>query len=129
MTDGAPKFQTKPIKALGLRHTVASAGYSWSGFKRLLGETAFRQELIALFVLLVLFAGWGVPVESYGRQITLALVLFAVEALNTAIEVLVDRISPDYAEFAGHAKDLGSFAVFCLLAANLIHAVSALWAA
>lgn len=129
MTDEAPKFQTKPVKAIGLRHTVASAGYSFLGLKRLFGETAFRQELIALFVLLVLFAGCGVPIGSYATQITLALVLFAVEALNTAIEVLVDRISPDYAEFAGHAKDLGSFAVFCLLAANLVHAVAALWTA
>ena len=129
MTDDAPKFQTKPGKALGLRHTVASAGYSFLGFKRLLGETAFRQELIALVVLLVLFAGRGVAIGSYATQITLALVLFAVEALNTAIEVLVDRISPDYAEFAGHAKDLGSFAVFCLLAANLVHAVAVLWTA
>ena len=85
--------------------------------------------LLPLLVLLVLFAGRGVEIGSYATQITLALVLFAVEALNTAIEVLVDRISPDYAEFAGHAKDLGSFAVFCLLAANLVHAVAVLWTA
>ncbi len=30
----------------------------------------------------------------------------------------VDRVSPEFSSFAKHAKDLGSFAVFCLLVAN-----------
>ncbi|NCU20091.1 diacylglycerol kinase, partial [Candidatus Falkowbacteria bacterium] len=44
-----------------------------------------------------------------------------VEALNTAIECLVDQLSPDWAEFARDAKDLGSVAVACVIAA------AALW--
>jgi diacylglycerol kinase (ATP) len=44
----------------------------------------------------------------------LALVL-AVEALNTAIEVLTDHISPEWSQMAKDAKDLGSLAVGLLL--------------
>ncbi len=49
----------------------------------------------------------------------LLLVLAATEALNTAVELIVDRVSPEFSAFAGQAKDLGSFAVFCLLLVNL----------
>jgi diacylglycerol kinase (ATP) len=37
--------------------------------------------------------------------------VFAAEAFNTAIELLVDRISPDYDETAGKIKDLAAAAV------------------
>ena len=42
----------------------------------------------------------------------------ATEALNTAIEEIVDRVSPEISEMGKHSKDLGSFAVFCLITAN-----------
>ena len=42
-----------------------------------------------------------------------ALLVLATEALNTALEELVDHLSPDWSAFAKHAKDLGSFAVMC----------------
>ena len=44
--------------------------------------------------------------------------LIAVEALNTAIEVIIDRISPEWSEAARQAKDLGSLAVMCMLIAH-----------
>lgn len=119
----------KPLPQNGLQHFLAAAGYSFAGFRRLLGEAAFRQEIGACLVVVALFAAVGAPAWSYAVQAVLFLILVAVEALNTAVEVLVDRISPEYAEFARHAKDLGSFAVFCLLAANAIHAVVVLWTA
>lgn len=36
--------------------------------------------------------------------------VMAVEALNTAVEVLTDRISPEWSTMARDAKDLGSLA-------------------
>ncbi len=49
----------------------------------------------------------------------LFLLLVAAEALNTAIEVVVDHLAPGWAEFARDAKDLGSLAVLCLILANV----------
>ena len=43
-----------------------------------------------------------------------ALVL-AVEALNTAVEELTDRLSPEWSCMARDAKDLGSLAVGLML--------------
>ena len=45
----------------------------------------------------------------------LFLLMMAFEAINTAIEEIVDRVSPEISQMGKHAKDLGSFAVFCLI--------------
>jgi len=45
---------------------------------------------------------------------SLILVLSA-ELLNSAIEAVVDKASPEFHELAGRAKDMGSAAVFLLM--------------
>ena len=45
----------------------------------------------------------------------LVLLLVAFEALNTAIECIVDHLAPQWQEFARDAKDLGSLATMCML--------------
>jgi diacylglycerol kinase (ATP) len=108
----------KPEPVSGLKHVFAATKYSIGGFKRLWGEAAFRQEaLLSVLVLVGLFV-LGAGLQSILIATILILLLIAVEALNTAIECLVDRMSPEWAEFARDAKDLGSLAVMCLLLAN-----------
>lgn len=107
----------KPARAAGLARIVAAAGYSVGGARRLWREAAFRQEILAGGVILVLFAIKGAsPIAAVGFLV-LALMVLATEALNTAIEEVVDHLAPSWAEFAKHAKDLGSFAVMCQLVA------------
>ncbi|WJH40178.1 diacylglycerol kinase [Aliirhizobium terrae] len=110
-------------KASGVRRIIAATRYSLQGLVRLWQEEAFRHEVIAFVVGLVLFLLVGAGAMDYFVFLILMLVLFAVEALNTAIEELVDRISPEISTVGRHAKDLGSFAVFCLLAANGLFAL------
>ncbi len=43
------------------------------------------------------------------------LLVLSVELLNSAIEAVVDKVSPEFHELAGRAKDMGSAAVFVLL--------------
>jgi diacylglycerol kinase (ATP) len=107
-----------PIKVRGWRHILAAQSYSIAGFSRLLQETAFRHEILAFLVCLLLFFSVGAQLVEYVALVVLFLVLCAVEALNTAIEEIIDRISPEFSSTGRHAKDLGSFAVFCLLLAG-----------
>lgn len=109
-------------KKTGIAHFFAAGRYSLQGFRRLIGEAAFRHELLALAVGLALFAFVGATAGEFVTFIILMLVLFCVEAVNTAIEELVDRISPEISTVGRNAKDLGSFAVFCLLIANGLYA-------
>lgn len=75
-------------------------------------ESSFRLECY-LFIPLAptaLVLGQD-PVERVLLLGSLLLVLSA-ELLNSAIEQVVDKISPEFAVFAGRAKDMGSAAVF-----------------
>ncbi len=105
-------------KKTGVSHLFAAASYSAGGARRLLGEAAFRHELIAFGIVIAVFALVGASFPQYVAMAILFLLLVAFEALNTAIEEIVDRVSPEISDMARHAKDLGSFAVFCMLLAN-----------
>jgi diacylglycerol kinase (ATP) len=108
----------RPDRITGLRHLFAAASYSMAGARRLWCETAFRHETLGLPLVCVLFWALAAPLWAYGVFVILWLILIAVEALNTAVETIVDHVSPHWSEAARDAKDLGSLAVMALLCAN-----------
>jgi diacylglycerol kinase (ATP) len=114
--------QEKPPRKSGLAHFFAAAGYSLGGARRLWRESAFRQEVLALVGLVVVFLVVRASVGELLGLLMLGLLVLAIEALNTAIEELVDHVSPGWSEFAKHAKDMGSFAVMCSLVATGLYA-------
>lgn len=100
------------------RHIVHAAGYSLAGFVYLVrNELAARIELVAVVLALLWFVILGRWLADYLILLMLACILFSVEALNTAIEEVVNKISPERSEFGKAAKDLGSAAVFLMLTA------------
>lgn len=110
----------KPARAAGLARILAAARHSTSGARRLWREPACRQEVLAAVAVIVLFAIKGAAPAAFVGFMILALMVLATEALNTALEEVVDHLAPEWAAFAKHAKDLGSFAVMCqLFAAGL----------
>ncbi len=117
----------KPERTTGIKHVFAAASYSIGGVKCLWKEAAFRQEVLLYLLVIAGFFLIGATMEEYLIATALALLLVAVEALNTAIEAVVDHVSPDWSEFARDAKDLGSLAVMCLLIANGLFLAYVLW--
>ncbi|MEM5494089.1 diacylglycerol kinase [Hoeflea sp. AS16] len=117
----------RPDKEVGIAHVFAAARYSLGGVRRLWGETAFRHEVLAFVLITGVFALVSAPLWGYVGASLLFLLTISIEALNTAVEEITDHASPNYSEMAKHAKDLGSFAVFCLLLANAIWAGFVLW--
>lgn len=116
-----------PPKRAGLAHLWAAARYSAGGLVRLAREAAFRQEVVAGVGLLVAYKAMNATAAIRLSAAVLFLLLIATEALNTAIEEIIDRISPELSDTGKHAKDLGSLAVFCLISANallLLYALS-----
>lgn len=110
-----------PEKKTGLARIAAATKYSYHGL-HLAAETesAFKQELLAFILLL--------PVAIYLAETAIEklmligsiLLVMIVELLNTAIEAVVDRVSSDFHELSGQAKDLGSAAVFLSLSLALL---------
>ncbi|WP_395683180.1 diacylglycerol kinase [Dokdonella sp.] len=78
-------------------------------------EASFRLEgyLFVLFFPTGLWIGHG-GVEKAILAGSLVMVLSA-ELLNSAIEAIVDKASPEFHELAGRAKDMGSAAVLLLM--------------
>ena len=111
-----------PKGRTGLARIVAAAGYSRDGLLATFrGEAAFRQ-LVALHIVLIPLA-FFCPVSRGERALMIAVCLlsFIVELFNSAIEAVVDRISPEYHPLCKNAKDMGSAAQ--LIALTLIAAV------
>ena len=99
----------------GLNRVWHAFGYSLAGLRAGWGETAFRQECIAAFVLVPLSFWLG---QSWVEVALLAgsvLLLMVVELLNTAIETAIDRVGPEWHDLSKRAKDMGSAAVLLSL--------------
>lgn len=104
------------IKApTGVTHFFAAFRYSMSGLRFALRETAIRQELALGGVLLTFVALAHISIVFKLILVTLWFFVMVTELLNTAVEAVVDLVSPGYHELAKKAKDLGSAAVFCAL--------------
>jgi len=90
-------------------------------------EASFRLEvyLSVIFFPLGLWLGRG-GVEKAVLVGSLLLVLSA-EILNSAIEVVVDKTTPEFHELAGRAKDMGSAAVFVLMINVIVCWTLVLW--
>ncbi len=87
--------------------TCSYAGFS-AAWKN---EEAFRQELLLCAVLIPLACWLGDSGVERALLVGSLLLVMIVELLNTAVEVVVNRISLDRHELSGLAKDLGSAAV------------------
>lgn len=100
----------------GPRQILKALRWSWQGLKAgYVFEASFRLELylFVLFAPLGLWLGRG-PLEKALLVGSLILVL-AAELLNSAVEAVVDKASPEFHVLAGRAKDMGSAAVFLLM--------------
>ena len=102
-------------------HFFAAASYSLAGLRRLAQESAFRQEVLLGVVVVGGLLLWGANLPQVLGAVALVLLLVAVEALNTALEEVVDHLSPGWSQFAKNAKDLGSLAVACTIGVLLLY--------
>ncbi|EGQ9299913.1 diacylglycerol kinase [Vibrio vulnificus] len=109
----------KPGKT-GIRRIVDATGYSMKGLKAAwINEAAFRQEILLTVALTI--TAFFLPVTTIERilMVSSLLLVVIVELINSAVEAVVDRISDDWHELSGRAKDIGSAAVFVALALAL----------
>lgn len=85
-------------------------------------KTQINFRIHIIVAILVICAGFFFkikPMEWLSIIIAISLVL-AAELFNTAIETLVDLVSPDYNERAGLIKDVAAGAVLIAALASII---------
>ena len=88
--------------------------YSMNGLRILLKERAFLQELLLLPVVVCVVYLCHSPCMKAYIAFSYVLVLIT-EALNTAIEKTVNRISTEIHQLSKEIKDISSAAVFIAL--------------
>lgn len=100
----------------GIRRIWNALRYSLDGFKAAWRDEAafFQETLLALVLIPVALA---LPVDGKAKALLIASVLLVliVELLNSAVEAVVDRISPEKHALSKRAKDMGSAAVLLAL--------------
>lgn len=105
------------LRPQGLKRLWLATGHSLRGLRlSYSSEAAFRQEVWLAVVLLPLAFFLGKSAVERAMLAGSVLVLLIVELLNTAIEVVVDRIGLERHALSGFAKDAGSAAVMLTLA-------------
>ncbi len=112
---------TRPVnphlrKNRGILRFVQASVYSAQGFRAaFVSEEAFRQELIVCLILAPCAFILG---RSFSEVILLLGVLVSVltvELINSAIEVLADKVSTEQHPLIGQTKDIASAAVMMMI--------------
>ena len=108
----------------GLRRLWNALGYSRDGLQAAWqNEAAFREEILLAAVAIPLAFYLGKTGVERALMVGSVLLILIVEILNSAVEAVVDKASPEKSELAKRAKDMGSAAVLL----SLLNA-AAVWA-
>lgn len=90
-------------------------------------ESSFRLEVYLVLVLAPLGLWLGVDPLERALLVGCLFLVLSAELLNSALEAVVDKVSPEFHEFAGRAKDMGSAAVFVLMVNVVLCWALVLW--
>ena len=95
------------------RSLIDAASYALAGLRALLPHRAFRLEAVLFFF----WVGVALITQDRGLLpiISLCAVLLAVEALNTAIEILCDHVTPEHHPQIKAIKDIAAAASLIIL--------------
>jgi diacylglycerol kinase (ATP) len=105
----------------GLVHLLNATRFTWQGLKAAFQhESAFRQELACAVILVPAAFVVGADLLETALLILVLLFVLVTELLNSGLEAIVDKTTPERNELAGKAKDLGSAAVFMALMAVVV---------
>ncbi|MBS1130495.1 MAG: diacylglycerol kinase [Proteobacteria bacterium] len=119
MTDAAA-FKGKK----GLTRLWNALGYSRDGLAAAWkNEAAFREEVLLAVIAIPLAVYLGKTGIDRALMVGSIILILIVEILNSGLEAVVDKASPEKHELAKRAKDMGSAAVLL----SLINA-AAIWA-
>lgn len=100
----------------GLTRLINALGYSRDGIRAAWqNEAAFREEILLAAIAVPLAFYLGQNGVERALMLGSVLLILIVEILNSAVEAVVDKASPEKHELAKRAKDMGSAAVLLSL--------------
>ncbi len=93
----------------GIKRIIHAFGYSFDGISATFkSESAFRQDIILCILAAILQCFLDLPMLFRILMLISLLFIIIAELINTAIETIIDRISPNQNPLSKKAKDIGS---------------------
>jgi diacylglycerol kinase (ATP) len=111
----------KPIFNLR-KHLGKCFKFAWKGVHIFFTEE-YNARIHSILAIIVIIAGFFLNITKTEWTIVIICcgLVIAAEAINTAIERLVDLVSPDYHPLAGKIKDIAAGAVLiCAIASAIV---------
>lgn len=106
-------------------HIFKNTTYALQGLKDIYkNESSFKLEIAILPIVLILIYFINFTFYESIALICSYFLLLIVEAINSAIERVVDLVTLEQNDLAGKAKDSGSAAVFLTISLNIILYIS-----
>lgn len=120
MMESAQEFKGKK----GFTRLWNALGYSRDGIAAAWRhEAAFREEILLAAITIPLAFYLGKAGVDRALMVGSIILILIVEILNSAVEAVVDKASPEMHDLAKRAKDMGSAAVlFSLINAAIVWA-------
>ena len=111
-----------PIMQYDFKKQLRSFSYAWQGILSCVGkEQNLSFHLIATVIVIIAGFVLGITRTEWTVIILCIGIVIAAELFNTAIEKLVDLVSPERHPIAGQVKDIAAGAVLvCAVAAAII---------
>ena len=105
-----------------LKKQLRSFGYAWKGIQSCVGkEQNLSFHLIAAMAVIIAGIVLGITRTEWIMVVMCIGTVIAAELFNTAIEKLVDLVSPERHPVAGQVKDIAAGTVLiCAVAAAII---------
>jgi diacylglycerol kinase (ATP) len=119
MPSTEPRGPKQIYKALIWSYKGLRAGWTF--------EASFRLEVYLSIIFFPLGLWFGNGAAEKALLCGSVLLVLSAELLNSAVEAVVDKVSPEFHELAGRAKDMGSAAVFLLMLNVMLCWVLVLW--
>jgi diacylglycerol kinase (ATP) len=109
MTAMASPEQKRPFD---FRQRIGSFGYAFRGLRYLLAtQHNARMHLVATILVIAAAFYFGLAAAEWILLLIVVGMVWAAEAINTALELLIDLVSPQKHPLAGRAKDVAAAAV------------------
>jgi diacylglycerol kinase len=103
-----------------MKRLIKSFQFAIQGFRNaLVGQVNLRIHLIASFVVIVTGFTFRVSAIEWCILLICIGIVIGLELINTAIERLVDMVSPEWKEQAGQIKDIAAAAVMIVSLVSL----------
>lgn len=105
-----------------------SLNQAWRGL-RYAWKTQGHMQFDAFIGALVLMAAWWLKLAGWERLLLIYAIgaVLATEVLNTAVELVVDLVQPNFHPLAGMAKDVAAGAVLVAVIQAVLIGIGVFW--